>query len=241
MKFTRLSIVVVLAFAVTALAEDKPPQLKDLKDKASYSIGLNIGFNLKRQNVELNQDAFLAGMKDALNNRKPALSEQEVRETMMAFEKDIQGKQQESAKKNQADADKFLTENKSREGVKATASGLQYKVLKEGAGAQPKASDTVTVNYRGTLLDGTEFDSSYKRGQPATFPVGGVIKGWTEALQMMKVGSKYQLFVPPNLAYGEQARGSIPPNALLTFEVELMDVKSPAGASPGASPTSTAK
>src|SRR5256885_2185588 len=134
MKFTRLSIVVVLAFAVTALAEDKPPQLKDLKDKASYSIGLNIGFNLKRQNVELNQDAFLAGMKDALNNRKPALSEQEVRETMMAFEKDIQGKQQESAKKNQADADKFLTENKSREGVKATASGLQYKVLKEGAG-----------------------------------------------------------------------------------------------------------
>jgi len=241
MKFTRLSIVAVLTFAISALAEDKPPQLKDLKDKASYAIGLNVGFNFKRQNVDLSQDAFIAGMKDALNNRKPLLSEQEVRETMMAFEKDIQQKQQQTAQKNQGDSDKFLTENKSREGVKTTTSGLQYKVLKEGTGAQPKASDTVTVNYRGTLLDGTEFDSSYKRGQPATFPVGGVIKGWTEALQMMKVGSKYQLFIPPNLAYGEQARGSIPPNALLTFDVELMDVKSPAAASASASPTSTAK
>ena len=143
----------------------------------------------------------------------------------MAFEKDMQQKQQQTAQKNQGDSDKFLAENKTKEGVKATASGLQYKVLKEGNGQQPKASDTVTVNYRGTLLDGTEFDSSYKRGEAATFPVSGVIKGWTEALQMMKVGSKYQLFIPPNLAYGEQARGSIPPNALLTFEVELLRIK----------------
>ena len=241
MKLIRFSIVVALAFVVSALAEDKPPQLKDLKDKASYSIGLNVGFNFKRQNLDLNQDAFLAGMKDALNNRKPLLSEQEVRETMMAFEKDMQQKQQQGAQKNQAEADKFLAENKSKEGVKTTASGLQYKVLKEGNGQQPKASDTVTVNYRGTLLDGTEFDSSYKRGQPATFPVGGVIKGWTEALQMMKVGSKYQLFIPPNLAYGEQARGSIPANALLTFEVELMSVASPNAAAPSASPAASAK
>jgi len=241
MKLTRFSIVVVLAFAVSALAEDKPPQLKDLKDKASYAIGLNVGFNFKRQNVELNQDAFLAGMKDALNNRKPLLSEQEVRETMMAFEKDMQQKQQQGAQKNQAEADKFLAENKTKEGVKTTASGLQYKVLKEGNGQQPKASDTVTVNYRGTLLDGTEFDSSYKRGQPATFPVGGVIKGWTEALQLMKIGSKYQLFIPPNLAYGEQARGAIPANAMLTFEVELMGVTSPNAAAPSASPTGSAK
>ena len=241
MKLTRFSIVIALAFAVSALAEDKPPQLKDLKDKASYSIGLNVGFNFKRQNLDLNQDAFLAGMKDALSNRKPILSEQEVRETMMAFEKDIQQKQQQTAQKNQGDADKFLAENKTKEGVKTTASGLQYKVLKEGNGPQPKASDSVTVNYRGTLLDGTEFDSSYKRGQPATFPVGGVIKGWTEALQMMKVGSKYQLFIPPNLAYGEQARGSIPANALLTFEVELMNVTPSNAAAPSASPTSSAK
>src|SRR5256714_14339476 len=165
--------VVFFASESPAWAETNPPQLKDLKDKASYSIGLNIGFNFKRQNVELNQDAFLAGMKDALSNRKPLLSEQEVRETMMAFEKDMQQKQQQTGQKNQAEADKFLAENKTKEGVKATASGLQYKVLKEGNGQQPKASDTVTVNYRGTLLDGTEFDSSYKRGQPATFPVGG--------------------------------------------------------------------
>src|SRR5256885_3626081 len=237
MKFTRLSIVAVLTFAVSALAEDKPPQLKDLKDKASYAIGLNVGFNFKRQNVELNQDAFVAGMKDALSGRKPALSEQEVRDTMMAFEKDIQQKQQASAQKNQGEADKFITENKSREGVKTTASGLQYKVLKEGTGAQPKASDTVTVNYRGTLLDGTEFDSSYKRGQPATFPVSGVIKGWTEALQLMKVGSKYQLFIPPDLAYGERSVSpDLAANSTLIFEVELMDAKPAPAPAPAGQP-----
>src|SRR5438105_5794059 len=236
MKSILLSAV-ALSFAVSVLAEEKPPQLKDLKDKASYAIGLNVGFNFKRQNVDLSQDAFIAGMKDALNNRKPLLSEQEVRETMMAFEKDIQQKQQQTAQKNQGDSDKFLTENKSREGVKTTTSGLQYKVLKEGTGAQPKASDTVTVNYRGTLLDGTEFDSSYKRGQPATFPVGGVIKGWTEALQLMKVGSKFQLFIPANLAYGEQGRPEIPPNSVLIFEVELMDVKSPQAGEAGPAPS----
>ena len=229
---------VVLSFAVSLFAEEKPPQLKDLKDKASYALGLNFGFNFKRQNIDLNTDAFAAGFKDAMSGRKPLMSEQEVRETMMAFEKDMQQKQAETAQKNAAEADKFLAANKSKEGVKTTESGLQYKVLKEGSGAQPKSSDTVTVNYRGTLTDGTEFDSSYKRGQPATFPVGGVIKGWTEALQLMKVGSKFQLFIPANLAYGEQGRPGIPPNSLLIFEVELMDVKSPqaGGASTTPSP-----
>jgi len=203
---------VAFFFAVTVFAEEKPPQLKDLKDKASYSIGLNFGMNFKRQNVDLNTDAFAAGFKDGMTTGKtPLLTEQEVRETMMAFEKDMQQKQSETAQKNAAAADKFFAENKSKEGVKTTASGLQYKALKEGSGAQPKSSDTVTVNYRGTLLDGTEFDSSYKRGQPATFPVGGVIKGWTEALQMLKVGSKFELFIPANLAYGEQARPGFHP------------------------------
>lgn len=230
--------VVALCFAVSIFAEDKPPQLKDLKDKASYSIGLNFGFNFQRQNVDLNTDAFAAGFKDAMTGRKPLMSEQEVRDTLIAFESDLQQKQTAAGKKNAADGDKFLTDNKSKEGVKATASGLQYKVLKEGSGAQPKPSDTVTVNYRGTLVDGTEFDSSYKRGQPATFPVGGVIPGWTEALQLMKVGSKYQLFIPAKLAYGEQGRPGIPPNSLLIFEVELMDVKpgQSSGPSPAASP-----
>src|SRR5436190_2902891 len=209
----KVTLIAVLAasFALTSFAEDKPPQLKDLKDKASYAIGLNVGFNLKRQNIDLNQDAFIAGMKDAVSGRKPVLSEAEVRETMVAFEKDLQEKKIEAGKKNSAEAEKFLTENKGKEGVKTTASGLQYKVLKDGSGAQPKSSDTVTVNYRGTLMDGTEFDSSYKRGQPATFPVGGVIKGWTEALQLMKVGSKYQLFIPPDLGYGPSGDGAIPP------------------------------
>ena len=208
MKSILLSAV-ALFLAVSVFAEEKPPQLKDLKDKASYSIGLNFGFNFKRQNIDLNSDAFAAGFKDAMTGRNPLMSEQEVRDTMMAFEKDMQQKQAETAQKNVAEADKFLAANKTKEGVKSTESGLQYKVLKQGSGAQPKSSDTVTVNYRGTLIDGTEFDSSYKRGQPATFPVGGVIKGWTEALQLMKVGSKLQLFIPANLAYGEQGRPGI--------------------------------
>jgi FKBP-type peptidyl-prolyl cis-trans isomerase FklB len=218
----------ICLLSAPVFAEEKAPQLKDLKDKASYSFGLNIGLNVKRQNVEINPDVFMAGLKDALAGRKPLLTEQEVRETMTEFQKDMQEKQTEQAKKNTAAGEKFLAENKTKEGVKTTASGLQYKVLKEGNGPQPKATDTVTVNYRGTLLDGTEFDSSYKRGQPATFAVGGVIKGWTEALQLMKVGSKYQLFIPSNLAYGERSPGpQIPPGSALLFEVELMDVKSP--------------
>jgi FKBP-type peptidyl-prolyl cis-trans isomerase FklB len=227
-----LITVVAVSFALTTFAEDKSPQLKDMKDKASYAIGLNVGFNMKRQNVDVNQEAFEAGMKDALSGRKPLLSEQEVRETMVAFEKEMQQKKIEAGQKNAAETQKFLSDNKGKDGVKTTSSGLQYKVLKEGNGAQPKSSDTVTVNYRGTLTDGTEFDSSYKRGQPATFPVAGVIKGWTEALQLMKVGSKYQLFIPPDLGYGPTGQGAIPPNAVLIFEVELLDAKSPQASSP---------
>ena len=145
--------------------------------------------------------------------------------------------------KSAAEGEKFLAENKTKEGVKTTASGLQYKVIKEGTGAQPKANDTVSVNYRGTLIDGTEFDSSYKRGQPATFPVSGVIKGWTEALQLMKSGSKYQLFIPASLAYGDRGAGrDIAPNSTLIFEVELLDVKPPAGgASSSGSPSASPK
>ncbi len=224
MKSTIITAV-AFAFAVAAFAEEKPPQLKELKDRASYALGLNFGYNFKRQNIDLNTDVFYAGFKDAMSNKKPLLSEQEVRETMMAFEKDMQQKQADVGQKNQAEGQKFLSDNKSKEGVKTTASGLQYKMLKDGSGAQPKASDTVTVNYRGTLTDGTEFDSSYKRGEPATFPVSGVIKGWTEALQLMKVGSKYQLFIPPDLAYGPNGQRGIPPNSVLIFEVELMDTK----------------
>jgi FKBP-type peptidyl-prolyl cis-trans isomerase FklB len=230
----------ILSLASIGFGEDKP-QLKDLKDKVSYSVGLSVGSNFKKQGQDLNPDAMLAGLKDALSGKQPALSEKEMQETMEAWSKQMEDKQKTMSEKNAADGVKFLAENKSKSGVKTTASGLQYKVIKEGSGAQPKVTDTVTVNYRGTLINGTEFDSSYKRGQPATFPVNGVIKGWTEALQMMKAGSKYQFFIPSSLAYGERAvSADIAPNSTLIFEVELIEVKS-AGGSAAPSPSATAK
>src|SRR5215831_12579035 len=222
-------IVIVSAslLAFPLLGQDKSPQLKDEKDKVSYSIGMQIGFNLGRQKVDINPDILAAGIKDAIAG-KTQLTTDQVKDVMAQFEKDMEQKQKELGEKNKTEGAKFLEENKKKPGVKTTASGLQYKLIKEGTGTQPKATDMVTVNYRGTLIDGTEFDSSYKRGQPATFPVNGVIKGWTEALQLMKQGAKYQLFIPANLAYGERAMGpDIGPNSTLIFEVELQDVKPP--------------
>src|SRR5256714_4318887 len=215
--------------------QDKSTQLKDQKDKVSYSIGLQIGFNLSRQKVDVIPDMLAAGIKDAIAG-KPQLNPDQIKEVMTTFEKDMEQKQKEAGDKNKAEDTKFLEENKKKEGVKTTASGLQYKVIKDGNGAQPKKTDTVTVNYRGTLINGTEFDSSYKRGQPATFPVSGVIPGWSEALQLMKVGSKYQLFVPSNLAYGERSVGpDIGANSTLLFEVELLDAKAAPAPAPAGS------
>jgi len=200
---------------VKEVMTQSPP--KD-KDKYNYCIGLNIGFNLSQQKVEPNPEVLIAGIKDAIAG-KPQLTPDQIKEVMTKLEK-------ATGEKNKTEGAKFLEENKKKSGVKTTASGLQYKVEKEGTGAQPKPTDMVTVNYRATLIDGSEFDSSYKRGQPATFPVNGVIKGWTEALQLMRVGSKYQLFVPSNLAYGERAVGAqIGPNSTLIFEVELLAIK----------------
>src|SRR5207302_7462296 len=229
----------IISFALLSLAgsvfgQDKSTPLKDSKDKVSYSIGLNIGFNLKTQKVSINPDTFVLGLKDALAG-KPQMTDEQVKETMTAFEKEMIDKQKAAGVKNGAEGEKFLAENKKKEGVKTTARGLQYKVVKEGTGAQPKEKDTVMANYRGTLIDGTEFDSSYKRGQPATFPVSGVIKGWTEALQMMPVGSKWQLFIPPDLAYGDRQAGQdITPGSTLVFEVELMSIQPKTAAAPDA-------
>jgi FKBP-type peptidyl-prolyl cis-trans isomerase FklB len=222
--------------ALPLFGQDKSPELKDQKDKVSYSIGLNIGFNLSRQKVEVNPDVLAAGIRDAIAG-KPQLTTDQVKDVMAQFEKDMEQKQKQAGEKNKTDGAKFLEDNKKKPGIKTTGSGLQYKVEKEGTGTPPKATDTVKVNYRGTLIDGTEFDSSYKRGQPATFPVNGVIKGWTEALQLMKVGSKYQLWIPSNLAYGERSVSpELGPNATLIFEVELTDAKPPpTPAPPGAS------
>ncbi len=238
MKTSLLIVATSLVLSPLALAADA--QLKDQKDKVSYSIGLDIGTTLKRQLIDVNANLLNSGIQDGLNGKKPLLSEEEVKATMATFQKDMMAKQAAAKKatgeKNAAEGTKFLAENKTKEGVKTTASGLQYKVLKEGTGVSPKATDTVKVNYRGTTIDGTEFDSSYKRGEPASFPVNRVIKGWTEGLQLMKVGSKYQLFVPADLAYAERGAGSdIGPNATLIFDVELLGI-TPAGTSPTPKP-----
>lgn len=230
-----LSILVaggVLALAGTMLAADAVDAKaapKTDREKASYSIGISLGSSWKKNSLDLDVDMVAKGIKDGMSGGAAAMTEDEVKEALNSFQNQMMAKQQEKAKvlgeKNKKDGETYLAENKKKDGVKTTASGLQYKVIKEGTGAVPKAENTVKTNYKGTLIDGTEFDSSYKRGEPAEFPVNGVIKGWTEALQMMKVGSKYQLFIPSELAYGEQGAGNvIGPNAVLVFEIELLEI-----------------
>ena len=204
--------------------------LKNEKDKVSYIIGTEIGKNFKKQSIDIDPDVLTRGIKDAISGGKPLLTEQEVQETMATFQKEMMAKQEELTKKlgekNKKEGEVFLAENKKKEGVKTLPSGLQYKVIKAGTGKKPKINDTVTTHYRGTLIDGTEFDSSYRRGQPVSFPVSGVIPGWTEALQLMEEGAKWQLFIPPNLAYGERGTGrDIGPNATLIFEIELISIQ----------------
>lgn len=205
--------------------------LTTTKQKASYAIGMNLGGGLHRQNVDVDNAALIQGMKDALAGGKTLLTEDEARAALMQLQKEMQEKQQAKAAQegeaNKKEGDAFLAANKSKEGVVTLPSGLQYKILTPGTGPKPTASDSVVCNYKGTLINGTEFDSSYKRGEPATFPVTGVIKGWTEALQLMPVGSKWQLFIPSDLAYGPRGTpgGPIGPNATLIFEVELVSIK----------------
>lgn len=225
MKTLLTAILSIMLIAGHADAGDKTA-LKNEKDKVSYSIGTQIGNNFKNQSMDVDVDLLAKGIKDALSGGKLLMTEKEIKETITALQKDMMAKQAErmkvAAEKNRKEGEAFLADNKKKEGVKTTPSGLQYKVVKDGNGPTPRMADTVTVNYRGTLINGTEFDSSYKREEPATFPVNSVIPGWTEALQMMKVGSKWQLFVPANLAYGEQGAGpQIGPNSTLIFEVEL--------------------
>ncbi|MFA5807015.1 MAG: FKBP-type peptidyl-prolyl cis-trans isomerase [bacterium] len=227
----RLAMAMCAAVALSgaAFAADAP-ELKTDKEKLSYSIGMDIGGNLKRQSVEVDPDLLAKGVKDSYGGGKTILPEDEARKTITDFQKTLMAKQAETmhklAEKNKGEGEKFLAENGKKEGVKTLPSGLQYKEITPGKGKSPKTTDTVTTHYKGTLIDGTEFDSSYKRGQPATFQVSGVIPGWTEALQLMKEGAKWQLFVPSNLAYGEKGAGrEIGPNATLIFEVELISVK----------------
>ncbi len=223
-------IVLATALLISPVHAGDKPEIKEEKYKISYSIGFQVGSDFKRQGVELDPEMLTKGVQDALTEAEPAMTREDMSSTLADLRKKVMAAQQEEMKKagekNLAEGKAFLAENGKKDGVKTTESGLQYKVMNEGEGDPPKATDTVTVNYRGTLIDGTEFDSSYKRGQPATFQLNRVIKGWTEGLQLMKPGAKYQLFIPPELAYGERGAGQvIGPNSTLIFEVELISVE----------------
>ena len=206
------------------------PVLNTKKEKVSYAIGADLGGKLKSSSIDVDPAILTRALKDSLTGAKSAMTDDEIRATLTDLTKDLQAKQatlnKEKSDKNKKDGEAFLAANKTKEGVVALPSGLQYKIIKAGTGPKPTAADTVVCNYKGTLIDGKEFDSSYKRGQPATFPVGGVIKGWTEALQLMPVGSTWQLFIPSDLAYGDRQAGpDITPGATLVFEVELMSIQ----------------
>jgi len=215
-----------LALSVTAHADDS---LKTQKDKVSYSIGMNWGAQLSQAKDKIDSEKVSQGMKDGFNSAKPKLTMDEMKQVIsdfqVAMQKEQQAKIDQAGNANKKAGEEFLAKNKKEKGVKTLASGLQYQIIKAGTGASPKATDTVVTHYRGKLIDGKVFDSSYKRGQPATFPVNGVIKGWTEALQKMKVGGKWKLFIPAELAYGEKGPASIGPNSVLIFEIELLEIK----------------
>lgn len=232
MRIRWVAVLAMLFIAAGAAAEGTAPKetLTEKKDRISYSIGMDIGRNLQRQSFEVDPELLSRGIRDIFSGGETLLTEEEQKQTLADLQKELMAKQQEHVRgmmeKNLKEGEEFLAANGKKEGVVTLPSGLQYKVLTEGSGPSPNLTDTVETNYRGTLLDGTEFDSSYKRGQPATFPVNGVIEGWKEALQKMKVGDKWQLFVPSNLAYGERGAGrDIGPNQALIFEVELLGIK----------------
>ena len=226
MNLSLFARLVLATCAVTMLAGcSRKANVKDDKGKYSYALGHQIGNNMKAQNIELDIDSFAVGLEKALKGDKSEITDEEMREAMRKMAEKRQQAEMEIAAKNKEKADSYLTENAKKEGIKATASGLQYKVITEGKGKKPKAEEVVEVHYRGKLIDGTEFDSSHSRGQPSVFPVKAVIPGWTEALQLMPVGSKWELYIPPQLAYGERGNARIPGNSVLVFEVELLGTK----------------
>jgi FKBP-type peptidyl-prolyl cis-trans isomerase len=208
--------------ASTAKPAVAPLTLKTNKEKASYAFGANLGRNLKKEGIELDPAIVARGFKDGSGDSKLLLTEEESKAAMMAYSEEVQKKTEAT---NQKEGDAFLAANKVKPGVVTLPSGLQYKILTAGTGPMPTASDTIICNYRGTLVNGTEFDASASHGGPATIPVGGVIKGWTEALQLMPVGSKWQLYIPPSLAYGSRQTGPIGPSSTLIFDVELISIQ----------------
>lgn len=216
-------------FLSTSCFSAEPPDLRDQTNKESYSLGYQFGQSLKQQGLSINLEAYIAGVRDSLSGTKPPLSQEEMNKTVSEVQSRVMAARQkewrERAANNLSAGKAFLNANGKQEGVKTLPSGLQYRVLTEGSGKTPTTTDEVTVHYRGTLIDGNEFDNSAKKGKPLTIKVGGVIRGWSEALQLMKAGSRWQLFIPPDLAYGERGTNRIPPNSTLVFEVELISVK----------------
>ncbi|MGC8888232.1 MAG: FKBP-type peptidyl-prolyl cis-trans isomerase [Verrucomicrobiia bacterium] len=227
-------LIVSAGLAVMAsvlLAQDSKPNLQDQKQRISYCIGADIGSNFKRNDIDVDPKALAAGLADSIAG-KTALTDAEIKETINNFRTEMmakfQEKQKQQAEKNLKEGEDFLAKNAKKEGVKTTKSGLQYQIIKSGKGKTPKETDTVKTHYHGTLIDGTVFDSSIERNEPAIFPVNAVIPGWTEALQMMKEGDKWKLFIPAKLAYGERGAGQkIPPNSVLIFDIELLEVLPP--------------
>jgi len=225
-KFLALSGAVTACAAITTLTGcDKGASLKTDQEKASYAVGLQIGRSLKTQNAEIMVPSLVAGLNDGLGGKDPKMKPEELQQAMQKMQETMMKKAQEAGEKNLKEGDDWLTKNKTNAGWKTTESGVQYKVEKEGTGATPVDENIVKVHYTGTLINGEKFDSSKDRNEPAEFPVRGVIPGWTEALKLMKVGGTYKLAIPAKLAYGAQGRPGIPPNSVLQFEVELLDVK----------------
>ncbi len=223
-KFLTTASFITGSFLFTSVAIAEDAELTTDNQKFSYGIGLQIGQGIAQQGVDIDQNALIMALKDALNGQEPRVSLEELQKVMTKEEQKMQQKQMAAADKNKQIGQAFLDENKKLDSVKTTASGLQYRIIKAGTGAKPTTSDSVTVHYRGTLIDGHEFDSSAERG-PATFNVGGVVKGWQEALPMMKEGGKWEIFIPSDLAYGPTGAGAaIGPNETLIFEIELLSI-----------------
>jgi FKBP-type peptidyl-prolyl cis-trans isomerase FklB len=226
----RLIAVFWVLFLAGHVYAGEKAELKTQKDRLSYSLGFDLGGNLKKQSLDIDPDILARGIKDAFTGEKALMTEEEIREALASLQKEIRAKQAEAmerlSKKNKEASEAFFSENGKKEGVITLPGGLQYKVITEGKGKRPQKTDTVTINYRGTLIDGTEFDSSYKHGKPAVFELGGVIPGFREAISLMNEGSKWQVFIPSDLAYGERgAGGVIGPNQALIFEIELISVQ----------------
>ncbi len=230
MLVVAMTTAVLLSGCGKSEEESREVALDTQKQRISYVFGLNVGQNAKDSGLELDRDAFLLAIDDILETGEPRMSEEDIGATMQAYQEEQMEKrrvaQKEAEERNRAEGEAFLAENAEAEGVVVTDSGLQYRVIEKGEGGPtPGARDTVTVHYRGTLIDGTEFDSSHSRGQPATFPLSGVIAGWTEGLQLMSPGDKYEFFISPELGYGSGGHGPIPPAATLIFEVELLEIE----------------